>query len=56
MVHGNGGEALIGEAMLLAATRRILEALIKAHRNQDDHAIKTLGNKITNTCAGAWVE
>ena len=52
--HGNGGEALIGEARLIAATRQRLEALRRAYRTVDEAGITALRRKLSNTCAGAW--
>ena len=40
--HGNGGEALIGESRLIAATRRRLEALCRAFRQDDQAGIAAL--------------
>ena len=52
--HGNGGEVLVGEAKLIAATRRRLEALVRAFRQDGEPCINALRKKLRNTCAGAW--
>ena len=48
--HGNGGETLVGESRLIAATRRRLEALVRAFRQDDQEGIKALQKKLRNTC------
>ena len=40
--HGNGGEALVGESRLIAATRRRLEAFCRAFRQDDQECIAAL--------------
>ena len=44
----------MGEARLIAATRRRLEALCTAFRQDDPGGILALRKKFNNTCAGAW--